>query len=74
MRAPRESDVARAAFSDFALVSCLIPEIGSWSVGEKNLLRDIIRAKAGIDEMVYLRLLQKHVSLRKAMLRLGSRA
>jgi hypothetical protein len=73
MRVPGESDVARERFYDFAAVCCLIPEISAWSVAERNLLREIIRAKAGPDEMVYLRLLQKHVSLRKAMLRLGSR-
>jgi hypothetical protein len=56
------------------MVASLIPEVGSWSTAEKNLLREIIRAKAGADEMVYLRHLQKHVSLRKAMLSLGSRA
>ncbi len=72
MRVPGESEVAREPFCDFAAVCCLIPEINAWSMAEKNLLREIIRAKAGPDEMVYLRLLQKHVSLRKAMLRLGS--
>jgi hypothetical protein len=70
---PAESDATYAAFHDFALVTSLIPEIGSWTPAEKNLLREIIRAKAGVDEMVYLRLLQKHTSLRSVLLRLGSR-
>ncbi len=75
VRMPSESDAPHAAaFHDFAMVASLIAELRSWNTAEKNLLREIIRAKAGADEMVYLRLLQKHASLRKAMLRLGSRA
>jgi hypothetical protein len=73
MRVPLESDATYAAFQDFAAVASLIPELGSWSTAEKNSFREVIRAKAGADEMVYLRALQKHVSLRKVMLRLGSR-
>jgi hypothetical protein len=72
-RVPAESDATYAAFHDFAMVASLIPELGSWSTAEKNSLREIIRAKAGADEMVYVRLLQKQASLRKAVLRLGSR-
>ncbi|HST11831.1 MAG TPA: hypothetical protein VLL05_15755, partial [Terriglobales bacterium] len=73
MRVPAESDAAHAAFYDFALLASLIPKVSSWSRSEKKLLRDIIQAKAGVDEMGYLRLLQNHSLLRRAMLKLGSR-
>jgi hypothetical protein len=71
-RVPAAGTQAREAFDDFALVAWLTPEITSWTAEEKDLLRKIISAKAGGDEMRYLHLLQKHVALRKAMLRLGS--
>jgi hypothetical protein len=71
-RIPPEGTPAREAFSDLALAAWLIPEISSWTTKEKDLLRQIISAKAGRDEMTYLHLLQKHGSLRREMLRLGS--
>ena len=72
MRIPPESTPSHEAFNDLALVAWLIPEIPSWTAEEKDLLRKIISAKAARDEMIYLHLLQKHSSLRRAMLRLGS--
>ena len=72
-RVPAESDPSHASFHDFALVASLIPKLSSWSGPEKKELREIIRAKAGRDEMLYLRLLQKHALLRSAMLKLGLR-
>jgi hypothetical protein len=71
-RVPAAGTQAREGFDDFALVAWLTPEIPSWTAEEKDLLRKIISAKAGGDEMRYLHLLQKHAALRKAMLRLGS--
>jgi len=71
-RIPPEGTPAHEAFSDLALVAWLIPEIASWTAKERDLLRQIISAKAGRDEMTYLHLLQKHGSLRREMLRLGS--
>jgi hypothetical protein len=72
MRIPPEGTPAHETFNDLALVAWLIPEIRSWTAEEKDLLRQIISAKAGRDEMTYLHLLQEHGSLRREMLRLGS--
>jgi len=72
MRVPRESDASYSAFHDFAMVAWLIPGISSWKDEEKKALCAIFHAKSGRDEMAYLRLLQKHGPLRRAMLRLGS--
>jgi hypothetical protein len=72
-RIPAEGTSAHEAFQNFALVAWLIPETTSWTVEEKDLLRRIISAKAARDEMLYMHLLQKHLALRQAMLRLGSR-
>ena len=71
-RIPAEGTPSHEAFNDLAIVVSLIPEIGSWTPEEKDLLRRIISAKASRDEMSYLHLLQKHSSLRRGMLRLGS--
>jgi hypothetical protein len=71
-RVPAEGAAARDAFEDFAVVAWLIPEIRTWRSEEKEGLRKIIAAKAGRDEMLYMRLVQKHDALRKAILRLGS--
>jgi hypothetical protein len=71
-RDPAESGSYRGAFHDFALVAWLIPELSTWTDDDKRSLGAIIRAKSGRDEMTYLRLLQKHGLLRRAMLRLGS--
>jgi len=69
---PPDGTPSHEAFNDLALVAWLIPEIRSWTAKKKDLLRQIISAKAGRDEMTYLHLLQKHGSLRREMLRLGS--
>ena len=67
-----EGTPSHEAFNDLALVAWLIPEIPSWTAKEKDLLRQIISAKAARDEMTYLHLLQNHGSWRREMLRLGS--
>lgn len=72
MRDPAEPGSYQGAFHDFALLAWLIPELSTWTDDEKRSLGAIIRAKSGRDEMMYLRLLQKHGLLRRAMLRLGS--
>jgi hypothetical protein len=64
--------VERAAFSDFSVVLGLIPVLGRWSVAEKQMLAEIIRAKTGPEETRYLKLMQKHSRLRSDMIRLGS--
>ena len=60
------------AFSDFATVLSLVPDLAGWSSEEKAALRTIIAAKAARIEQRYARLLQKHVRLRAAILKLGS--
>jgi len=66
------SEIERKIFSDFAIVLLLIRDIDFWSRDEKQLLVQIIQAKASADERKYLRLMQKHAKLREAMIRLGS--
>ncbi len=64
--------VEQSAFSDFAVVLALAPEVKGWSSREKERLAEIIRAKVGASEAEYLRLMQKHEKLKQVMLRLGS--
>ena len=61
-----------AILSDFAVMLSLVDEVKRWNGAEKELLRRIIKAKAGPDESVYLRLMQRHQKLRRVMIRLGS--
>ncbi|MGA9528503.1 MAG: hypothetical protein WBS24_10340, partial [Terriglobales bacterium] len=61
----------KATFENFALF--LSPrEIRSWNKEEKDNLLQIIRAKTKPDEMLYLRLTQRHKRLRQTLLTLGS--
>ena len=62
----------KAAFENFALVLAEVPGLSGWTQEEKEGLGQIIRAKAKPDELLYLRLTQRHGKLRKALLRLGS--
>jgi uncharacterized protein YceH (UPF0502 family) len=62
----------QVASADFATVLSLIADIDRWSPGDKEALRQIIAAKAGRTELRYMRLLQNHVRLRAAILKLGS--
>jgi hypothetical protein len=63
----------RRAFSDWALLLALIPDLARWTDDEKRGLVHIIKAKAGADELKYLRLLQSHKRLRGEIIRLGSK-
>jgi hypothetical protein len=65
---PREGE----AFGDLSVVLSLIPYLSLWSREEKRALIQIVRAKAGRDESVYARLLQRHSRLRQEVIRLGS--
>ena len=65
------SQSERQALPNLALALALIPDLGRWPDSERAALARIIRAKAGPDESRYVRLLQRHSSLRKAILRLG---
>lgn len=72
VRPEKWSEVEQAAFADFAAVLALVPELSRWSSAEKRALVRVIRAKAGADEIEYLRRLQQHDKLKQAMLLLGS--
>ena len=67
-----ESAPGESAFSDFAVMLALAPEIRKWSSGEKAGVAKIIRAKMGVSEVEYLRLMQGHEKLKQVMVRLGS--
>lgn len=60
------------AFADIALVLALIPDLARWSTTEKRALVRLVRAKAGADELIYLRGLQGHARLRRAIIALGT--
>lgn len=57
---------------DLALLTLLIPELELWSPAEKRQLERIMRAKEGAEEVKYLKLTQRHVRLRQAIISLGS--
>jgi len=59
-------------FSDLALVLAMIPDLSRWSKEEKSAIRQIVRAKAGPDELRYVRLLQSHQKLREGLRTIGS--
>lgn len=63
-----------SALSNFALVLALIPSLARWRREEKRDALRIIRAKAGADELGYLRLLRRHARLRRAIIALGTNA
>ncbi len=72
MRADLLKGRKRRALDYLALILALIPDLNRWSKDEKKGLQNIIRAKAGLDEAQYLKLLQKHSLLRAAIIKLGS--
>ncbi|MBC7929668.1 MAG: hypothetical protein H7Z38_03780 [Rubrivivax sp.] len=73
IRAARWNDDERRALENFSLLLALVPDLSSWTKDEKDALVRLIRAKAGTDEVGYLRLLQKHEKLRREIIRLGSK-
>ncbi len=66
------TEAERSALQDFAAVLSLVPDLRQWSTEDKQALVEIIRSKAGPDEVEYLRRLQQHDKLRQAILALGS--
>jgi hypothetical protein len=60
------------AFENLSLVLAMIPGIARWNASEKQLAARIILAKAGHDETLYLRLMQKHAPMRVALIGFGS--
>jgi hypothetical protein len=59
-------------FSGFASVFLTFSDLDRWSNEEKKSLVEIIHAKAGTDEVLYLRLMQKHSRFRKTIIDIGS--
>jgi hypothetical protein len=72
LRPSHFAESEQSALLDFAVVLALVSDLGEWSRQEKQLLRNIIRAKAGPDEARYLKLMQQHSRLRSALIKLGS--
>lgn len=66
------SETEKKIYSDFALVLLSIRDIEEWTEQEKQMLLQIIQAKAGGDEGKYLRVMQKHERFRRAVITLGS--
>ena len=67
----RWNSLERHAFSNWALVLGMIPDLSGWQAREKREVAQMIRAQAGRDEMRYLRLTQRQSRLRREILRLG---
>lgn len=66
-----KSDEQRA-LENFSLLLALVPDLSRWTVEEKAAVVRIIRAKAGADELSYLRLLRKHQRLRREIIKIGA--
>jgi len=58
-------------FLNLAVVFALIPGLEGWPGADKAALVDIIRAKMGPDEALYVRLTREHAKLREALVKLG---
>ncbi|HWX55975.1 MAG TPA: hypothetical protein VN176_15410 [Verrucomicrobiae bacterium] len=72
---PRTSTLTpleQIAFENLALALAMVPDLKSWTQDEKASFLQVIRAKAGADEMRFLHLTQNHGRLREALLKLGS--
>jgi hypothetical protein len=65
-------EVELSVLSDFAVTLSLVEDLHRWSDSEKQSLLRVVRAKAGLDESSYLKLMQRHAGLRSAMIKLGS--
>ena len=59
---------ARVSGSEFELVLSMIPSLSRWS----QEIERIVKAKLGVEEVRYLKLMQRHKTLRKAVIKLGS--
>lgn len=70
-RVPRKGQPKYQSFEDLALILALIPDVPEWTVSERMGLAEIIRAKTEASEVRYTRLLQRHASLRAALIKLG---
>jgi len=61
----------RLAWERWAPLVMTIPDVASWTKGQKSALRKVIRAKGGRREADYVRLFDSHKRLRKALLDLS---
>jgi hypothetical protein len=68
----RDPDLRRA-LGGFALVLDPIPDLQEWSAADREALSEIVGAKASGSEERYLRRLQAHARLRRAILEIGAR-
>lgn len=68
-----ESDMEDNSFIAFATILLLVPQIKNWSKGERAQMVQIVRTKREGDEGKYLRLMQRHLKLREAMIQVGSK-
>jgi hypothetical protein len=66
------SVLEKASFENFAVALAPVHYLSSWTREEKDVLSQIIRAKAARNEMKFLHLTQKHERLRDALLKMGS--
>jgi hypothetical protein len=67
------TDDQKSVLENLSLVLGVIPGIVRWNPLEKTLAARIIRAKAGADDALSLRLMQRHGALRKALIGFGSK-
>ena len=65
-------DEELSALPDFAAALSVIGDLREWSDAEKQALARVVHAKAGLDESIYLKLMQKHTRLRQTIIDLGS--
>jgi len=73
--APRQQNRQQnEAVASLATVLDLVPGLASWNAADLSALAKIVEAKSSSSERTYMRLLQRHDRLRKALLRLGSEA
>lgn len=63
---------AKKTASDLELVLSLIPDLSRWSGEERREIGRIVQAKTASEEVMYLKLMQKHERLRSAIIKLGS--
>jgi hypothetical protein len=64
----------QSAFTDFATVLSLVPDLPRWSAEERIALAKIISAKSARTELHYQQLLVKHQRLRRVILQIGQRS
>jgi hypothetical protein len=61
------------ALENLSLVLASDPDFARWTSAQRDLATRIIRAKAGSEEAIYLKLMQKHAAFRDVLMRLGCR-